>query len=260
MDLATVFGLIVAFAAIFLSITLEGGKMSGFVNLSAFIIVMGGTLGATAMGLSLKQITISPAVLKQAFFSKPIDSLEVMNILIAFSRRARREGILALEDDIRNVKIPFVQRGIQLVIDGTSPELVREIMETELDSMQARHRAGISVFDGLGGFAPTLGILGTVMGLVNMLANLNEPGEMGGAIAAAFIATLYGVGSANLVFLPIANKLKARSTEETSAYELALEGILSLQSGDNPLVVASKMQSFLSPNMRDKSKQKRQEA
>ena len=259
MDLATVIGLLAALASLLISVLIEGGELRGFINIPAAILVLGGTIGVTAMGLPLKQIMMSPIVLKQAFFSKPVDPLAVMRILVDFSRKARKEGILALENEVRKVEIPFLQRGIQHVIDGTSPELVEEILETELTSMQGRHKIGISIFDGLGGFAPTLGILGTVMGLVNMLANLNEPGEMGGAIASAFIATLYGVGSANIVFLPIANKLKLRSAEETRAYELAIDGILSLQRGENPRVVASKMQSFLSPKLREQANKKPQE-
>jgi chemotaxis protein MotA len=256
MDLATVFGLVAALASILLSVLIEGGKLSGFINIPAALLVIGGTFGATAVGLPLKDIMAAPNVLRQAFFTKSVDPLEVMRTLVEFSRKARREGILALENDIRNIKIPFLQRGIQLVVDGTSPDLVGEILDTELASMQARHKIGISVFDGLGGFAPTLGILGTVMGLVNMLANLDKPGEMGGAIASAFIATLYGVGSANLLFLPVANKLKARSAEETRAYELAIQGILSLQAGENPRVISAKMQSFLSPKLRELANKK----
>jgi chemotaxis protein MotA len=256
MDVPTILGMVLAFAALLIAIVMEGGSIGGFINISAAIIVLGGTAGATTIGLSFKEIKIAPQVMKQAFFGKPIDSLEVAGILIEFSRKARREGILALEDDVRKVPIPFIRRGMSLVIDGTSADLVREVLETELDSMQARHRTGISIFDTMGGFAPTLGILGTVMGLVNMLANLDEPGEMGHAIAAAFIATLYGVGVANLVFLPIANKLKAKSAEETHAYEMAIEGILALQSGDSPRVVTSKMQSFISPKHKEQTGQK----
>jgi chemotaxis protein MotA len=251
MDLATVLGLIAAVVALLGSVLIEGGSLGGFINIPAALLVYVGTAGATIMGMPIQQIKAMPVVLKQAFFTKPVDSVEVMQCLVEFSRKARREGILALEDDIKKLPIPFIQRGMQLVIDGTDPELVAEILEIELASMQARHRTGINVFETMGGFAPTLGIIGTVMGLVNMLANLDEPGEMGGAIASAFIATLYGVSSANLIFLPIANKLKARSAEETRVYELAIGGILALQSGDSPRVVASKMQSFLAPATRE---------
>ncbi len=247
MDLATILGLIIAFGALLIAITMEGGHVGGFLNVSAAIIVLGGTAGVTTIGLSFKEIIKVPGVLRQAFFGKSIDPVEVSRILVEFSRKARREGILALEEDVSAVPIPFVRRGMSLVIDGVSADLIREILETELASMQGRHRTGINVFDTMGGFAPTLGILGTVMGLVNMLANLDEPGEMGHAIAAAFLATLYGVGTANIIFLPIGNKLKAKSRKETDACEMAIEGILALQSGDSPRVVASKMQSFMPP-------------
>jgi len=253
MDLATILGLVVAFGALLVSVMMEGGKLSGFVNLPAFILVLGGSIGVTLIGLFTRHFMSLPIVLKQAFFGQNIDPVQVIKTLTEFSRKARREGILALEGDVKNLRIPFVKRGMQLVIDGTAPELVQEILETELASMQARHKIGIGIFENLGGFAPTLGILGTVMGLVNMLANLSEPGEMGHAIASAFLATLYGVGSANLIFLPIGNKLKARSADEARAYELAVEGILAVQNGDNPHVVVSKMQSYLPPSVKMKA-------
>lgn len=259
MDLATVFGLILALVAILASVLMEGGELSGFVNFPAAVLVLGGTLGATAICFPLKDLLKVPEVLKQAFFAKQLEPTEVMKIITDFSRKARKEGILALEEDVKRLPIPFLQRGMSMVIDGTSPEMVREIMENELVSMQGRHRIGIGFFDTMGGFAPTLGILGTVMGLVNMLSNLDKPDEMGGAIASAFIATLYGVGTANLIFLPVANKLKARSHEESHTYELAMEGILTLQNGDGPRVVASKMQSFLSPKSRANDKGKKEQ-
>lgn len=255
MDLATILGLIIAFGALIVAVNIEGGQLIGFANLSAAFIVLGGTFGVTAVAHSTKQILRTPIVLKNAFFTKPIDAKELMSRLVEFSRKARREGILALEEDVRGVNIPFIQRGMSLVIDGTSPEMVQEILDAELASMQARHQEGISVFEAMGGFAPTLGILGTVMGLVNMLANLSEPDEMGHAIAAAFIATLYGVGTANLIFLPIANKLKARSQEETHSYELAMEGILAIQNGDGPRVVASKMQAYVAPKDKESAQE-----
>lgn len=256
MDLGTLLGLLIAFGALLVSVMMEGGSLRGFVNVPAAVLVLGGSVGATMIGFFVKHLTSSPAVLKQAFFGKHVDPLQVIDTLMTFSRKARREGILALESELKNVKIPFLRRGMQLVVDGTSPELVRDILDTELASMQSRHRVGISMFETLGGFAPTLGILGTVMGLIYMLASLAEPGDMGHAIASAFLATLYGVGSANLIFLPIANKLKAKSAEEARAYELAMQGILSVQSGDNPFVVASKMHSFLSPRARQKAQAK----
>jgi chemotaxis protein MotA len=250
MDIATIAGLLLAFGALMVAVLIEGGKLGGFFNVSAGIIVLGGTLGAMVVCYPFKTILGMPGVLKQAFFAMEIDPLGMMKTVIQFARKARREGILVLEEDAKRLNNEFLKTGIQLVVDGTPGELVREILETQVRSMEQRHQTGEGMFSTLGGFAPTLGILGTVMGLVHMLASLDEPGKMGPAIAAAFIATLYGVGTANLIFLPIASKLKARSQAESLAYELAIEGILSLQAGDNPRVVASKMASFLPPKLR----------
>lgn len=255
MDIATLVGLLLAFGALGVSVAMEGGGVAGFINLPAIIIVIGGTLGATVLSFPLKQVMSLPAVTKHAFMFKELDAVKVMQQIVEYARKARREGILALEQEARNTDNQFLQLGIQLVVDGTPAELVREILETEVHSMKKRHSVGESIFSTMGGFAPTLGILGTVMGLVNMLAKLNEPGDMGHAIAAAFCATLYGVGIANLVFLPIANKLKVRSGHEAALYDLIIEGVLALQEGDNPRVVQSKMEAFLPPKEKAKLQQ-----
>jgi len=217
MDRTTLLGLIVAFGAIGLSVMLEGGRAESFVNVPAGILVLGGTIGATVVGLPWRQVADVPRVMKQAFLGRQVDSLEVMELMTEFIRRARRDGILALDADVENLDNEFLRTGLQLVIDGTSQELLREMLETEVRAMRARHSMGQNIFGTLGGFAPTLGIIGTVMGLVYMLANLERPEEMGHSIASAFIATLYGVSAANLVFLPIANKLKAKSEEDLDA-------------------------------------------
>jgi len=247
MDIATLIGISLAFGALLLSVFIEGGSLGGFINTPALILVIGGTLGATVLSFPMKQITGLPAVMKHAFMFKELDAVRVMQQIVEYARKARREGILALEQEAQGIDNPFLRLGIQLVVDGTPAELVREILETEVQSMKKRHSVGESVFSTMGGFAPTLGILGTVMGLVNMLARLNEPRDMGHSIAAAFCATLYGVGVANLVFLPIANKLKVRSGHEVALYDLIIEGVLALQEGDNPRVVQSKIEAFLPP-------------
>jgi chemotaxis protein MotA len=171
-------------------------------------------------------------------------------MVVGFARLARKDGILALERQSRRVDNKFLKMGMRLVVDGTPSEMVREILETEIVSLQERHKVGEQMFSTMGGYAPTLGIIGTVIGLIHMLNSLNEPAKMGPAIASAFIATLYGVALANLVFLPIGAKLKARTTEEIIAYDMMLEGILSIQAGDNPRMVEQKMLAFLPPKLR----------
>jgi chemotaxis protein MotA len=250
MDIATLFGLILAWGAVFLSLRIEGGALGGLWNFSALVLVIGGSLGATVVGMPINQVKALPGILRQAFFHRLVNPVEMTQAISAYAVRARREGVLALEEEAKSCKSEFLRLGLQLVVDGTPGEMSREILGTEVEAMQGRHRGGEAVFSTLGGFAPTLGILGTVMGLVHMLANLDDPGTMGPAIAAAFIATLYGVGTANLIFLPISNKLKLRSQEETISYQLAIEGILAIQAGENPREVAARMRSFLSPKQK----------
>ncbi|MBV9850305.1 MAG: flagellar motor protein [Armatimonadetes bacterium] len=250
MDLATLIGLVLAWGAFFGSIILEGGELKALMNPSAALLVFGGTLGASMIGFPLSTLTGLSGVVKNAFLGHKEDLTQVIKTLVSFAEKARREGLLALEEEARSVEDPFLRKGIQLAIDGTDPELVREIMETEIHHLGARHHQGANFFATMGGFAPTLGVIGTVSGLVHMLANLSDPGSMGPSIAAAFIATLYGVSTANLIFLPLSNKLKHASAEETHAREIVMEGILAIQAGDNPRIVEEKLKSFLAPKLR----------
>ena len=247
MDLTTLFGLVVAWGAVLVSVILEGCHLGSLWNLPAALIVLGGTLGATIIGLPLQHVKEVPGVLLRAFVRRRVGSSDVMAVLMDFIRRARRDGILALEGDIETLDNEFLRSGLQLVIDGTSQELLQESLTTELRAMRARHSVGQNIFNSLGGFAPTLGIIGTVMGLIHMLGKLDRPEDMGHSIAAAFVATLYGVSTANLIFLPIAGKLKCNSDEELAAYQLAMEGILALQAGESPHLAAARMRAFLSP-------------
>jgi len=199
----------------------------------------------------MKQLSGIPVILRNAFFSKDTDPAQIITIMVDFARKARKEGILTLEEESRSLDNKFLQTGIRLVVDGTPSEMVREILETEIVSLQERHKVGQNIFNTMGGFSPTLGIIGTVMGLIHMLSSLNQPGKMGPAIATAFVATLYGVAFANLIFLPIGTKLKSRTSEEIIAYDMIVEGILSIQAGDNPRMVESKMLAYLPPKLRE---------
>jgi chemotaxis protein MotA len=250
MDLATILGLLIGFGALFGCLVIEGGKIGELFNISAMLLVFGGTFGASLIGCSLKQMLGAVGVAKNAFFNKAEDPREVIKQIVEFTRKARREGILVLEEEARNIDNRILRTGIQLIVDGTPDEIVRNILETEVLVMQERHKQGSKIFDTMGGVAPTMGVIGTVMGLVNMLNNMSDPGRMGPMIAAAFIATLYGVSYANIVLLPLGQKLKSRSAEEVAIYEMMIEGILSIQAGDNPRIVETKMMAFLPPKLR----------
>ncbi len=237
-------GIIVAFAALMISDVIEGGSPMAFVNISALIIILGGTFGAAMASYSVKEFKRIPKLLGLSMKPRVVDTTALREQLVKFAERARREGLLALEADVDQVPDPFVRRGLQMVIDGLEPETVEEILELEIEAMQARHAKGIAMFAGMGGFAPTMGVIGTVMGLVNVLSNLADPSGLGESIAVAFIATLIGVGTANILWLPVSNNLKGKDAAEVRERRMALTAILAIQAGDNPRIVAQKLQSF----------------
>lgn len=254
MDFATLVGIVLALFSLGVSVIIEGGHLSSLVSLPAFIIVFGGTIGATMVGFTLEELKATPNLFRIGFAGSDYNPITMIQTLVSFAEKARREGLLALEDELATANNQFLQKGMQLVIDGTDAELVRSILETELNFIQERHHRGAAIFEAAGGFAPTMGIIGTVMGLVHVLGNLSDADSLGPAIATAFIATLYGVASANVIFLPLAAKLKNRSANEILVYEVALEGILSVQSGDNPRIVEEKLKAFLAPKLRVSAK------
>ena len=251
MDLATVIGLVVAACGIIGGYAFEGGQIGGLINPSGFAIVIGGTIGATMIAFPLANVLALPKVAMVAFFSKVSVHAEHMSRqLVTMADKARREGLLSLEDEAQAIDDTFAKKGLMLMIDGTDPDALRSIMEIDIDALSARHRENARVFEAAGGFSPTLGVLGAVLGLITVLANLAKPEELGHGIATAFVATFYGVGFANVVLLPLAEKLKVRSQEERLVREMILEGILAIQSGDNPRIVREKLESFLAPSQR----------
>jgi chemotaxis protein MotA len=250
MKAATAIGIAVCLGTLALGATLEGTSVMALFNVPAFLIVFGGTFGATFAGSTMEQIKKIPVLYKKAISPDKPDMSAQLEALVGFAERARREGLLALDDEVADLEDEFTKKGLQLVVDGTDPELVREILENEIDGMAARHHAAAQPFEKAGGLAPTMGIIGTVMGLISVLQNLSDPGSLGPSISVAFIATLYGVGMANAVLLPVATKLKMLSAEESELRTMTLEGILAIQAGDNPRVVADKLLSFIPPGER----------
>ncbi|ATY83956.1 motility protein A [Kyrpidia spormannii] len=256
MDFASVFGMIAGIGALVTAFVLEGGDIYALFQGTAALIVFGGTFAATVVGLSRDQIRAIPALLKVAFFGKTKDPHRLIRDLVELAGTARKEGLLALEERIEEFEDPFMKQGIQLIVDGVDPELVRTMLETDVQFLENRHRQGVAIFESAGGYAPTMGILGTVMGLVHVLSNLSDVQSLGPLIATAFIATLYGVASANLIYFPIATKLKLRSEEEIMIRELIIEGVLSIQAGENPTLLGQKLKAFLPPKWREVEERK----
>ncbi len=249
MDIATLVGLISGVTLVIVSI-LMGGNPGVFWSSSSVVIVMGGTLAATLINFPLGDVLSVMNTVKNAFFHKDVPPESLIPRLVSFATIARREGILALESHAGEAGDEFLEKSVQLAIDGTAPELIKDILTTELAFMEDRHSMGQSILVAMGTYAPAFGMIGTLIGLVQMLATLDDPSKIGEGMAVALLTTLYGALLANMVFLPGAGKLKVRTSNELLAKELVIEGILSIQSGDNPRVVEQKLKAFVSPAVR----------
>ncbi|SDN47474.1 chemotaxis protein MotA [Desulfonauticus submarinus] len=252
MDLATIVGIVLSFGLVAGAIVTGGSPMI-FVNVPSMLIVIGGTIGATLVNYPLGHVLGVMGVIKNTFFAKGDNPTQVIERFIDYANRARREGILALEPLIKEVQDPFLQKGLQLTVDGLEPQTIQEILETEISYMEERHELGSEILSIMGAFAPAMGMIGTVIGLVQMLQNMNDPSSIGPSMAVALITTFYGAILANLVFNPMAGKLKTRSKEERLIKEMILEGILSISKGENPRIVEDKLNSFIPPKMRKQS-------
>lgn len=251
MDIATLGGLIIGVSAVVIAFVMEGGQIGMVIKAPAIIIVVFGTIGAGMITTSFQTVAKIPTYLRIALSRTIYDPIATINEIIRMAERARREGILGLEEYLQSIRDPFFRNAIQLVIDGTEVTVLRDILETEMTYTAERHKSGITLFSKLGGFAPTLGIIGTVLGLIHALASTDDASRMASAIAVAFIATLWGIGTANLFYLPISDKLRHRHESEMFKYQLITEGVVAIQSGDNPRVIRTKLMSFMNSNMRE---------
>lgn len=249
MDRATVAGMVTTFGVVIAGMTL-GGSLKPFWDPASVFITLGGTFTATLMSYQWGTFLDVLKIAKNAFTTKEGDIGETVKTLVTFADKARREGLLALDEDADLLTDPFMQKGIRLVVDGTTQELVRNILETELTFVADRHKTGQAVFETMGAYSPAFGMIGTLIGLIQMLLLLDDPSKIGPGMAVALVTTFYGSVLANMVFLPIATKLKIRNAREVFIKEAIIEGVLSIQAGDNPRVVQEKLKSFLSPRER----------
>jgi chemotaxis protein MotA len=250
MDIATVVGLVAGILLVIVTI-LMGGSPGIFVNIPSAIIVFGGTFSAVLINYPLGDVLSVIGTVKNAFFHKGTDPQGVIQKLVDFATVARREGILALESHAGESGDEFLEKSVQLAIDGTAPELIKDILTTELAFTEDRHGTGQSILTAAGAFAPAWGMIGTLIGLVQMLATMEDPSTIGAGMAVALLTTLYGALLANIALLPSAGKLKVRTANELLSKEIVIEGILSIQSGDNPRIVEQKLKAFVSPAMRE---------
>ncbi|HHV79718.1 MAG TPA: motility protein A [Firmicutes bacterium] len=251
MDRATLLGVVSGIALLAISLTM-GGSLRAFWDVPSVMITIGGTIAATLIAYPLPKLVRVLGVLKNAFIGGGMDPEETIALMVSLSERARREGLLALEEKAAEIGDPFLRRGLQLVIDGTPAEAVREILESDIYYSEQRHKQGQGIFESMGNSAPAFGMLGTIIGLIQMLRSLDKPETIGPSLAVALVTTFYGSVLANLVFIPVAAKLRVKSGEEVLFKQLLLEGILAIQAGDNPRLVEEKMKCFLMPSSRDR--------
>lgn len=245
MDLVSIFGIVLALTAIVGGQVLEGGHVGSILQLTAFVIVIGGTVGAIMLQSSVKVFLLGIKMLKWVFVPPKLNPQELIDQIIVWSNASRKGGLLALEPMIEELTDPFMIKGLHMLVDGAEPEVLRETLEVEISAYEEHMRNGAKVWEGAGGYAPTIGILGAVLGLIHVMENLSDPSKLGGGIAVAFVATVYGVGSANLFFLPMSNKLKALISHQVMMREMLIVGLVSISNGENPRVIENKLQGYI---------------
>ncbi|HZJ58024.1 MAG TPA: MotA/TolQ/ExbB proton channel family protein [Clostridia bacterium] len=249
MDISTIAGIVAGIAFIIVGIIIDGSLQS-FYDLPSIMIVLGGTLAAIMVSYPLRRLAGFTKVANKLFFSSEERPREIISRIIELANIARKEGLLALEEAAYGTDDPFLQKGILLIVDGTDPELVRNILETELDFVEERHREGQGIFETMASLSPAFGMIGTLIGLINMLKQLQDPSSLGPSMSVALVTTFYGSMLANLFFTPMAIKLKYKSTREILLKEIMLEGMLSIQAGENPRIIEEKLKAFLPPRDR----------
>lgn len=245
MDTSSLGGIILALAGIIAGLLIEGGNVGQILQPTAAMIVFGGTIGAVMLQFPFATVFTAFKRLMQVFFHRRNDGEATLQQILAFANKARRTGIVSLDPDLPEIHDPFLKQAVMLAVDGTEPSEVRKIMELQIDNQAEIEEKIPAVFESAGGFAPTIGIIGAVMGLIQVMQHLDHIDAVGKGIAVAFVATIYGVGAANLLFLPAAGKLKLRIREEQLMKEMALEGIISILEGMNPRMIEIKMESYL---------------
>ena len=255
MDLGTIIGVVGGFALLVVAIFIGSPSFGLYINIPSIFIVLGGSLAALMVANPLNRVLGIMRYVSHVLRVPAAEEERIISRLVGFSEKARREGLLALEDDLEEVEDDFLRKGIQLVVDGTDPDIIRRILDNELGQIQERHAVGIKLFEDWGKYAPAFGMIGTLIGLIAMLGNIEDKSSIGIGMSVALITTLYGAIVANLVFIPAAAKLEDRDRAETLVKEIMIEGVLSIQQGDNPKILQEKLVAFVSPDRRESVEQ-----
>ncbi|WP_305043273.1 motility protein A [Geoalkalibacter sp.] len=250
MDLSTILGIVAAFGLMLMAIT-AGSGITIFVDFPSLTVVVGGTLGATLVHYPFREVMRAFAVLKKAFFHKDESPTETIEALIRYSNKARKEGILSLQSVVAEIRDPFFVKGVQMAVDGQEPEAMKEMLDREIEYIVERHSEGADIFVAMGAYAPAMGMIGTLIGLVQMLQTMEDPSTIGPAMAMALLTTFYGAVMANILFIPMAGKLKNRSQSEVLKKTLISEGMKSILAGENPRIMEQKLHAFVAPKFRE---------
>ena len=246
MDFSSLIGIAIALAGIFGGQLLEGGRVGSMLQGAAFLIVLGGTLGAVLVQNSSQVFLRGMAMGKWMLLPPEFAPRRVIATIVRWSQVARREGLLSLDHQLDSAGSPLARKGLQLLVDGAEPNILREVLEVEIFTFQEHYRQGARVWEAAGGYAPTIGILGAVLGLIHVMENLSDPSKLGGGIAVAFVATIYGVGLANLVFLPVANKLKSEIARQVLMQEILVDGLVAIANGEHPGIIENRLLGYVS--------------
>jgi chemotaxis protein MotA len=251
MDIASVIGLIAALGLIIGSMLMGTAPIGAFIDIPSGLVVIGGAFSAALICFPLNSILKSPLIALKVILNKGEDRLGLIKQIVELAETARRDGLLALESKVAEILNPLVKTGIQMAVDGSTPEVVEEVLRTEVEAITARHREGKSIMDQLGRFAPAYGMIGTLMGLIMMLQDMSDPSGIGAGMAIALITTMYGAIFANVFFSPFAEKLGVMSRNEMISHEIAIRGVMAIQSGESPRAIDQKLRTFLPPKQRD---------
>lgn len=245
MDLLSILGVILAFAALLGGTLLEGGTLGSLINVPAAVIVIGGTLAAITLQTSMPVLRRSLVLLSWVFSPPRVSMNDGVEKVVNWSMKSRKDGILGLESSTESESEPFAQKGLQLLVDGVEPEMIRTMLETDLESREQRDMEAARVFEAMGGYAPTIGIIGAVMGLIQVMTNLEDPASVGTGIATAFVATIYGIALANLLCFPVASKLRSIIRHRSRYQEMMIDGLLAVLEGENPRTIEFRLKGFM---------------
>ncbi len=254
MDIATIIGLILGFGAVVGGQVLEGGHISAILQPTAALIVLGGTIGATFVSFPLKGIIQALKDTRKALFPSKANHEAIIKEMIGYAAKARKNGLISLEQETQTIKDNFTKKGVAMVVDGIDPQKFREAMEIELNTFEEHAKLSAEIFESAGGFAPTIGIIGAVLGLIHVMENLSDASKLGGGIAVAFVATIYGLMTANIICIPFGTKLKHRVKEEMLMKEMIIEGLIAIQNGENPHFIEQRLRSFLQEESKPEKK------